>query len=96
MKPGNLNKGASDANNHLGICDLCGCESNRPEDELFDWDGFRLGCGTLDCHYTTTDGDYDEDRVDLCYECATALGGIIANPSKRQELLALIGRDRHE
>lgn len=77
------------------MCDLCGCKADWPDEELFDWCCAGKGRGALDWFYAVG-GDCDSNHLDLCYECADALGDVISNPNKRQQLLALIGRERHE
>ncbi len=77
------------------VCDLCKRKSKHPEEGAFEWGVTGTEGGKLEWHYTA-DGDYDSNELDLCYDCANALGKFIENPSKRQQLLALIGRERKE
>lgn len=54
------------------VCDACGKEAEHPEDELWTWGGAGSAAGKLDYHYSI-DGEYEPERLDLCYECAEAL-----------------------
>ncbi|MCP4540421.1 MAG: hypothetical protein GY832_25055 [Chloroflexi bacterium] len=74
-------------------CDLCERTAEYPDVENFDWCNVGAGSGTLAWN-CLVGGDYDSDELDLCYDCAAALGEYIENPSKRQQLLTLIGRER--
>ena len=61
-------------------CDACGKESPRPDDEYSPWQWQGLDRSSARTELSARfecDGDSDEDEVDLCYECATALIALV-------------------
>ncbi len=62
-------------------CDMCGVESKCPAAEAFDYGNVGISTGELKSSYTI-DGEYAEEALDLCKDCADSLidqirGGVI-------------------
>ena len=72
-------------------CDLCGRVAEHPTNEVFEWGGAGSASGKLEWHYSI-DGDLDADELNLCYECAAAIGETIKSSFQRKKLLEAIGR----
>ena len=53
------------------ICDMCGRKAESPENDGmgFEWGAVGYSGGELVAKYCI-DGSLEEQRVDLCYECA--------------------------
>jgi len=76
----------------VGIrCDVCDKAADYPlddDDMGFRWGGVGTSGGSLVCAFAI-DGDYDINKLDLCYECADALVSLI----QTGRLTEIIGKE---
>ena len=54
------------------VCDACKSEADYPEAGAWEWGGAGVAHGEV-VSSRTIDGDWDGDRVDLCFDCAESL-----------------------